>query len=206
MCSSDLLVSFCREHSLAIISDEVFSDFTFENQPGGLVRSVSDEQDVLTFSLSGLSKIGGLPQVKAGWIAIAGPADERRRAFERLEVIADTYLSVGTPVQHALPALLAHGETVRQQIQQRTKRNLQLLRKSSLRPLHVEGGWYAITPTPRTRTEEEWAIHLLETEQTLTQPGYFYDFESDGWLVLSLLTPEADFASGVAAIERAFTA
>ena len=112
---------------------------------------------------------------------------------------------MSTPVQYALPALLAEGENVRAQIQVRTQTNLRTLQQTALRPLHVEGGWYAVIPTPRARSEEEWAIHLLETEGLLTQPGYFYDFETDGWLVVSLLTPEADFASGIEAIERQFT-
>lgn len=198
------LAALCAERHIALISDEVFAEYPLDDDDGSRCATLGDNGQCLTFVLGGLSKTAGMPQMKVAWLTASGPA--AAEAASRLELIADTYLSVGTPVQHALPVLLAGGRYVREQIQTRTRRNLQVLRASSLRPLHVEGGWYAIIPTPRTRTEEEWALHLLHAEQTLTQPGYFYDFESDGWLVLSLLTPEADFASGVAAIERAFTA
>jgi len=197
------LAALCARHNLALISDEVFAEYPLTSDPAR-ATTLGDNGQCLTFVLGGLSKTVGLPQMKAAWLTISGP--HAGEAAARLELIADTYLSVSTPVQHALPALLTHGATVREQIQKRTRQNLEHLQTSTLRPLHVEGGWYAVIPTPRTRSEEEWALHLLEHERTLTQPGYFYDFESDGWLVLSLLTPEADFASGVQAISRAFTA
>ena len=199
----ETLSQLCAERGIALISDEVFAAYPLINDDTR-AATLGDNGHCLTFVLGGLSKSAGLPQMKAAWLTASGP--QAREAITRLELIADTYLSVATPVQHALPALLRHGANIRQQIQQRTRQNHQTLIESRLRPLHIEGGWYAIIPTPRTRTEEHWAIHLLETEGTLTQPGYFYDFESDGWLVLSLLTPEADFASGVQAIERQFTA
>ncbi len=197
------LAQLCAQRGVALISDEVFADYPLTSDPSR-TATLGDNGACLTFVLGGLSKTAGLPQMKAAWLTASGPG--AAEAASRLELIADTYLSVSTPVQCALPALLRHGAGIRACIQQRTRANLALLRASSLRPLDVEGGWYAIIPTPRTRSEEEWAIHLLESAGTLTQPGYFYDFESDGWLVLSLLTPEADFASGVAAIEREFTA
>jgi alanine-synthesizing transaminase len=196
------LSQLCAKRNIALISDEVFAEYPLGNDDTR-ATTLGDNGRCLTFVLGGLSKTAGLPQMKAAWLTASGP--QAKEAITRLELIADTYLSVATPVQCALPALLHHGAQVREQIQLRTQNNLKTLTKSHLRPLHVEGGWYAIIPTPRTRTEEEWAIHLLEKEGTLTQPGYFYDFESDGWLVLSLLTPEADFASGVQAIERQFT-
>ena len=197
------LAQICANKNIALISDEVFADYPLINDETR-ATTLGNNGQCLTFVLGGLSKTAGLPQMKAAWLTASGPqADE---AATRLELIADTYLSVSTPVQHALPAFLKHGQAIRQQIQHRTKANLKKLNASNLRPLRVEAGWYAIIPTPRAKSEEEWAIHLLEHEQTLTQPGYFYDFESEGWLVLSLLTPEADFASGVEAIERQFTA
>ncbi|MBI2687391.1 MAG: pyridoxal phosphate-dependent aminotransferase [Acidobacteria bacterium] len=197
------LAALCAGNNIALISDEVFADYPLTGDQTR-ATTLGDNGECLSFVLGGLSKTAGLPQMKAAWLTASGPG--AGEAAKRLELIADTYLSVATPVQYALPTLLKHGAKIREQIQDRTRANLGTLQNSHLRPLRVEGGWYAIIPTPRTRGEEEWAIHLLENERTLTQPGYFYDFESDGWLVLSLLTPEADFAAGIAAIHRAFTA
>lgn len=196
------LSTICRSRGIALISDEVFAEYPLTDDDARC-PTLGGNEECLTFVLGGLSKTAGMPQMKVAWLTASGPG--AGQAAQRLELIADTYLSVSTPVQHALPALLRHGATVRAQILARTRANLRTLQRSSLRPLHVEGGWYAVIPTPRSRPEEDWALYLLEHEQTLTQPGYFYDFESDGWLVLSLLTPEADFASGVQAIERVFT-
>ena len=197
------LTEICAQRDIALISDEVFAAYPLAVD-GTRAVTLGDNRACLTFTLGGLSKSAGLPQMKAAWLTATGPAAED--AARRLELIADTYLSVSSPVQLALPALLQHGIAIQQQIQARTSANLKTLNRSSLRALNVEGGWYAILPAPRTRTEEDWALHLLEHEATLTQPGYFYDFETDGWLVISLLTPEADFASGIEAIHRAFTA
>jgi hypothetical protein len=149
-----------------------------------------------------LSKIAGLPQMKLGWIVIGGPPAQRTAASERLELIADTYLSVGTPVQHALPKLLAAGENVCQQITARVRENLQHLQAaigehSPAQILRVEGGWYATLRVPRTKTEEEWCLDLLEYHDVLVQPGFFYDFESEAYLVLSLLTDVQTFREGV---------
>lgn len=155
---------------------------------------------VLTFALSGLSKVAGLPQMKLGWIVAGGPAADRAAAVERLELIADTYLSVAAPVQHALPRLLSAGAGIREQIRARTRRNLDTLvcatKNSVSRMLPVEGGWYATVRTPRVRTEEEWTLELLDRRDVLVQPGYFYDFDQDGLLVLSLLTPPEIFEEG----------
>jgi aspartate/methionine/tyrosine aminotransferase len=140
--------------------------------------------------------------MKLGWIVLGGPAALRAQATERLELIADTYLSVGTPVQHALPCLLTAGAAVQRQIGARTQENLAWLR-SAMAPnspaqfLEVEGGWYATLRVPRTRSEEEWCLELLERDHVLVQPGYFYDFESEAFLVLSLLTPTGIFREGV---------
>ena len=125
--------------------------------------------------MSGLSKIAALPQMKLGWIVASGPGHEA--ALDRLELIADTYFSVATPVQIALPRLLEASVKVREQILERTRANLALLRKSTV-PLHVEGGWYATLQVPRTRSEEEWALTLLDRHDVLVQPGFYFDFES----------------------------
>jgi aspartate/methionine/tyrosine aminotransferase len=194
------LVELCREHELAIICDEVFSDYAFKPDPER-IESLVDCQEVLTFAMSGLSKVAGLPQMKLGWIVVGGPARESAAAMERLELIADTYLSVATPVQQGLPGLLAAGAEVRDQICERTRRNLETIEartsNSVNRTLRVEGGWYATVQTPRVRTGEEWALELLERRNLLTQPGYFYDFDQEGLLVFSLLTPPEVFTEGV---------
>ena len=197
------LAVICRERNLAIVSDEVFSDYGFAPDPER-VEHVAGRGEVLTFSLSGLSKVAGLPQMKLGWIVTAGPG--RERAIERLELIADTYLSVATPVQHAAFALLRAGREVRAQIRTRTRRNLESLREllagSMIRILDVEGGWYATVQAPLVRSGEEWALELLKRRDVLVQPGYFYDFDREGLLVLSLLTPEAAFHEGVSRLSE----
>ena len=178
---------------LPILSDEVFCDYAF-SPDDSRIRTLTDAAEVPTFSMSGLSKIAGLPQMKLGWIVAGGPGHEA--ALDRLELIADTYLSVATPVQIALPRLLAASATVREQIIERTRSNLALLRRLTV-PLHLEGGWYAILQVPRTRSEEDWAIALLDRRDVLVQPGFYFDFESEAFLVLSLLTPPDVFAEGL---------
>jgi alanine-synthesizing transaminase len=195
------LSGLCRRHDLAIISDEVFSDYGFQDDPTR-VRSLTELEDVLTFSLSGLSKVSGLPQLKLGWMVASGPESIRNQAFDRLELIADTYLSVSAPVQWAAATLLASREEIQTQIMARARRNLALLRSqigddSPWRVLDVEGGWYAVIQAPRIHTEEDWVLTLLEQDNVLVQPGFFYDFEREAFLVLSLLTPSEIFGEGV---------
>lgn len=183
---------------LPILSDEVFTDFAFapdsERMP-----TLAGGGSVPTFSMSGLSKIAGLPQMKLGWIVAGGPGHES--ALEGLEWIADTFLSVATPVQWALPRILTASAGVQEQIQRQTRANLGSLihrtSASACRCLGVEGGWYAVLEVPRIRTEEEWVLHLLAERDVLVQPGFFYDFEAEAFLVLSLLTPPAIFAEGL---------
>ena len=197
------LIELCRARgpeALALISDEVFADYAFagdERRAGTL----ADTSEVLTFSMSGLSKVAGLPQMKLGWIVIGGPPGVRAEAKEKLELIADTYLSVGTPVQCATPRLLELGRFVQSQIASRVRGNFDFLRaavgpESACRILAVEGGWYATLQVPRIRKEEEWALELLGEDNVLVQPGFFYDFESEAFLVLSLLTEPEAFQEG----------
>ncbi len=193
------LIEMCTARKLAIVSDEVFLDYPFgadAERAGSLIAVDS----VLTFALSGLSKVAGLPQMKLAWIVTGGPAAERAAAVERLELIADTYLSVATPVQHALPRLLSAGAGIREQIRARTRRNLETLVSSTKNSVNatlpVEGGWYATVRIPRVRTEEQWTLELLDRRNVLVQPGYFYDFDRDGLLVLSLLPPPGIFEEG----------
>lgn len=200
-CELDVLIPLCAEQGIALISDEVFADYAF-GPDAERVPSLAHVDETLAFCLSGLSKIAGLPQMKLGWIVIGGPPAQRTQATERLELIADTYLSVGTPVQHALPKLLAAGENVRRQIAARVSENLQHLETaigdhSPAQILKVEGGWYATLRVPRTKNEEEWCLDLLEHHDVLVQPGFFYDFESEAYLVLSLLTEAQTLRQGV---------
>ena len=193
----ETLATLCRAHDLAIISDEVFSDYALTEDPRR-IPTLAAAEDVTTFALSGLSKIAGLPQIKLGWMVVNRP-----EAMARLEFIADTYLSVSTPVQWAAAGLLALRESIQGQIRARLRHNLQTLQAqfgpdSPMRVLHVEGGWYAVVQVPRIRSEEEWTLDLLERNQVLVQPGFFYDFEGEAFLVVSLLTPETVFSEGIA--------
>ncbi len=190
---------FCREHSLALIADEVFLDYAHD-QAGR--QSLASNQDVLTFTLSGLSKISALPQMKVAWFATSGPAAEVEAAQARLEIIADTYLSMNAPIQWATPALLNQRKSIQRQLLDRVLDNLaeldrQLARQETCRRLHVEGGWYAVMRVPVTQTDEELAVDLLRRKSVLVHPGHFYDFPSDGYLVLSLIGPGAEFAEGI---------
>ena len=188
---------------LPILSDEVFSDFALSPDPAR-ITTLAAQNSVLTFSMSGLSKIAGLPQMKLGWIVVSGP--EHLAALEGLEWIADTYLSVSTPIQLATPRILTAAAPVQEQIRAQTASNLQHLRKNLLgaaspcRCLTVEGGWYAVLEVPRIRTEEDWVLQLLAEKDVLVQPGFFYDFESEAFLILSLLTPPAIFTEGLGRI------
>ncbi len=195
----DRLVALAAKHGLAIISDEVFADYTLAPDPDR-VSTLAPVTGALAFSLSGLSKIAGLPQLKLGWIVVAGPDELRAAALSRLELIADTYLSVSAPAQCGAARLLEVGANVREQISARTRQNLEWLRAavagSAAGVLKVEGGWYATLEVPRTRGEEEWALELLDRDAVLVQPGFFYDFEREAFLVVSLLTPPEVFREG----------
>lgn len=193
------LQALAAARKLAVLSDEVFSDYALAPD-ASRVATLTSAVQALTFSMSGLSKIAGLPQVKLAWIVASGPGYER--AIQRLDLIADTYLSVGTPVQSALPRLLAACAGVQTQILERTRANLAALRRatgvhSPCQVLNVEGGWYAVAQVPRTRTEEEWALALLADQDVLVQPGFFFDFESEAYLIVSLLTEPHIFEEGV---------
>lgn len=195
----------CRERDLALISDEVFLEYALSSDPRREPTLAGDE--VLTFCLGGLSKSAGLPQAKLGWIWVGGPPAERRRALERLDLVADTFLSVGGAVQHALPILLERGEEVRASITARLRENLAALSSAVARApectlLPPEGGWAAVLRLPSTRSDEEWALELLRHEAVRVQPGYFYDFEEEAVMVLSLLPDPSRFRDGVERILR----
>jgi len=199
------LVRLCRDRDIALISDEVFFDYAFATDPER-AGTLADVTDCLAFAMSGLSKIAGLPQMKLGWIVVSGPDQLRREAFEKLEWIADTYLSVSTPVLCATGRLLAAGQEVQRQIRERCAAHLAAAREalagSAANILAVEGGWYITMRVPRIRSEEEWTLDLLAREEVLVQPGYFYDFESEAYLVVSLLTAHEIFAEGMRRLRR----
>ncbi len=185
---------------LPIISDEVFGAYGFRDDP---MRSTTalEAESRLVFSLGGLSKQAGLPQLKLAWIAVGGPDKLVDEALARLELIADTYLSPATPVQRALPRLLEISGSVHDQIRLRIRSNLFALHQaidedSPATVLRVEGGWYAIVRLPTTSSEEKWVLRLLEEKQVVVQPGWFYDFRSEAYVVMSLLTPEGVFREG----------
>jgi len=193
------LNAFCRAHGLALIVDEVFLDYGLDEQAH---ESFAGNQDVLTFTLSGLSKISALPQMKVAWVVTSGPEAEVAEAIARLEVIADTYLSMNAPIQWAVPALLEQRKNIQRQLLERVRGNLaeldrQLAGQKACQRLQVDGGWNAVLRVPVTRSDEELAIALVREQSVLTHPGHFYDFPSDGYLVLSLITPEAEFGEGI---------
>jgi alanine-synthesizing transaminase len=201
----ELLNRFCREHDLALIADEVFLDYSHD---GVSQRSFAANQDVLTFTLSGVSKISALPQMKVAWIVTSGPAAEVEPAQARLEVIADTYLSMNAPIQWAVPALLEQRKSIRRQLLDRVLSNLaeldrQLATQAACQRLNVEGGWYAVLRVPVTQTDEELAVDLLRRKSVLVHPGHFYDFPGDGYLVLSLIGSTMDFGVGIDKVLRA---
>ena len=202
------LIDLCRARSLALIGDEVFFDYPLDPARAP-VASLLGQEDVLTFSLGGLSKSAALPQVKLGWMAIGGPAPEVGRALERLELVADTYLSVSTPAQLAVAPLLAAGAGLRPRLLDRARSNLAALRRlAAARPSctvpPVEGGWSAVVQVPATRSDEDLVLELLEIDGVLVHPGYFFDFPTEAYLVLSLIAPPDVFEAGASrVIERA---
>jgi aspartate/methionine/tyrosine aminotransferase len=190
------LARICRERDLSLIVDEVFLDYGFEGSGWSFAAGLDG---VAVFVVSGLSKIAGLPQMKAAWIVVTGP--EAGPALERLEVIADTFLSMNTPVQCALPKWLEGRAAIRGQIQERVNANLaeldrQLGRLPAVQRLNVEGGWYATLRIPALRPDEQTVLALLE-RGVWVQPGYFFGMAESGWLVVSLLGPETEFVTGV---------
>ena len=221
------LNAFCREHGLALIVDEVFLDYGLEtsgskapskkkqtrtaesvappkfgvgDEPG---TSFARNQEVLTFTLSGLSKISALPQMKVAWIVTSGPVEHVAEAMARLEMVADTYLSMNAPMQWAVPVLLSQRRSIQAQLMNRVHNNLteldrQLAGQSACQRLRVEGGWYSVVRVPVTRSDEELAIALVKEQAVVVHPGHFYDFSRDGYLVLSLITAEEEFKQGVA--------
>jgi alanine-synthesizing transaminase len=205
----DRLCAWCSSRGAAIIVDEVFADYPLsaaETAAGVALR----HNEVLSFSLGGLSKSVGLPQLKLAWIAAAGPSELIQQALSRLEFAADTYLSVATPVQVAASFLLERGGVVRDQIRERVTANYRFLTEAitadcGCAALHADAGWYAVVRVPAIASEEDLVLGLLENDGVLTHPGYFFDFANEAYLVVSLLPPEESFREGIGRIVRHFT-
>jgi aspartate/methionine/tyrosine aminotransferase len=200
------LNEICAARDIALIADEVFLDFSLG---GNSPPTFAANAGALTFTLSGLSKIAGLPQMKAAWVIVSGPELLKGKALERLEVIADTYLSMNAPVQLALPMFLEQRQDFQRQAVERVRQNLaemdsQLEKQKSCERLRIEGGWYAVLRVPAIRSDEELAIEMLTARDVYVHPGHFYDFPSEGYLVVSLIAPELDFAEGIKRLLSSF--
>ncbi len=195
---AEKLNCLCADNRMAIIADEVFLNYSLGGEP----LTFSSNRDTLTFTLSGLSKISGLPQMKVAWVAVNGPETSKGESLQRLEVISDTYLSMNAPVQWAIPVMLEERRGIHRQLIYRIRENLaeldaQLVTQRLCQRLAIEGGWYAVLRIPATRSDEDLAIRLLEQTGVLVQPGHFYDFPADGYLVLSLITEFQTFRNGI---------
>jgi len=204
------LSALAAERGWALIADEVFLDYPLDGGPG-TGCSFAANQAALTFTLGGLSKGVVLPQLKLAWVVASGPQNLTTRALERLEFVADTFLSVATPVQLALPSLLRDGATVREEILTRCRANLAALRRAaagvpSVSVPSVGGGWTAMLRVPAVVGEEALVLELLREDRVAVHPGYFFDFPADGTLVLSLLPEPDTFAEGVRRLLRRIAA
>jgi alanine-synthesizing transaminase len=193
------LSAICAAREMAIIADEVFLDFVLKEAK---IATFAANSEALTFTMSGLSKICGLPQMKAAWLIVGGPVALRAEAVARLEVIADTYLSMSAPIQWAIPVLLGQRHAFQKQLMARVGENLsvldqQLARQKSCSRLEVEGGWNAVIRVPATRSDEELTLALLATKSVYVHPGHFYDFPREGNAVVSLIPTKPEFAKGI---------
>jgi aspartate/methionine/tyrosine aminotransferase len=194
------LASLCEERGMMLVGDEVFADFPLASSRRFV--SVLAHDGPVVCSLGGLSKSVGLPQIKVGWMAFAGPQARLDPLMSACELIADTYLSVSTPAQIALPSLLREGEVVRRQIQERTTTNYAVLQDlvagvPEVSVLPADGGWSAVLRVPAYRSEESLVLELLTSDHVLVHPGFFFDFEREAFLVVSLLPPPEQFAEGI---------
>jgi aspartate/methionine/tyrosine aminotransferase len=198
------LNELCRERGLALIVDEVFLDYAHDVSRRA---SFVSNDGALTFTLSGISKISALPQMKLAWIAVSGAEADADAAMQRLDVIADTYLSLNAPIQLAAPILLDQRNKTQPQLMRRVHANVaeldrQLAKQKFCARFDVEGGWYAVLQVPVTQSDEDLAIALLRNTGTMVHPGHFYDFPRDGYLVISLIAPEPDFSEGISRLLR----
>ncbi|MGH9377783.1 MAG: pyridoxal phosphate-dependent aminotransferase [Terriglobia bacterium] len=198
----DFLAGRCERRGMALIADEVFADYAHAGAAASRAPSFAAERRALTFTLSGISKVSALPQMKCAWLVVNGPADLLSGALERLEMIADTYLSLSAAVACALPELLKMRRTLQPQIHERLRLNLSRLDAAlgaapSASRLATEAGWYAILRLPAICSDEEWCLRLLREDGVLVHPGHFYDFPGEGHVVVSLLPRPEIFSEGV---------
>lgn len=200
-----LLLDRCARGSLPLVVDEVFHDFPFGDRAPSSACLASE---VPVFTLGGLSKSLGLPQMKLGWILVSGPDPLVREALLRLEGIADTYLSVGAPIQAALPALLSTAPAFQEAVRTRCRTNLARLEQAipASHRLPIEAGWYAAFRTGREERDEDTAVTLLTEHGVLVHPGYFFDFREKDWLAVSLLSKEEEFEKGLDALRAVLPA
>jgi aspartate/methionine/tyrosine aminotransferase len=203
------LSALCRDRGWALIADEVFADYPLEADAP--LTDIAARSDVLAFTLGGLSKAAGLPQLKLGWVVVGGPRTEREAALDGLEVIADSFLSVATPVQLAAEDLLERAAPMRTQIHERVRANLTQLQEAArsfpaCEVLRTGGGWSAVIRVPATRSEEQLVLDVLEREGILVHPGYFFDFTREAFVVVSLLPRPDVFLDASARLLRELAA
>jgi alanine-synthesizing transaminase len=201
---------FCKKRGMAVIADEVFLDYQMETGAAAPVSCALNRHN-LAFTLSGVSKILGLPQMKLSWIVVSGPEPIAEEASKRLEVISDTFLSASTPAQRALPQWFSLQPVIQKEILERLRKNAQFLKQKfggggPVRLFPVQGGWHAVLQLPSEQSDEDWACLLMKKDQVLTHPGYLFDFQDGSYIVVSLLVPEKDFQEGVEKIAKRVSA
>jgi aspartate/methionine/tyrosine aminotransferase len=202
---ADTLAGICRERGWALVSDEVFAEYALDEETPA--TEIARRASVLSFTLGGASKSLGLPQMKLAWTIVDGPVKQRIDALSRLELIADTFLPVNTPVQVAAPDLFRRAGPIRQAIHQRVSRNLSAARDvarayPACEVLRVEGGWTAVVRVPATRSEEALTLGLVQDEHVLVHPGFFFDFSHEAFVIVSLLPQEDVFVEAFARVLR----
>ncbi|MBV9499927.1 MAG: pyridoxal phosphate-dependent aminotransferase [Acidobacteriaceae bacterium] len=200
------LIALAQERQIPIISDEVFMEYALDDD-SSRIATLAGHESGLMFSLNGLSKMAGMPQMKLGWIAISGSEQERSSVLPRLEVLLDAYLSVNTPIQLALPELLRIGGELCEALHLRTKENMhflrEFLRNAPLHSLGAEGGWSELIRLPGTSSEEAWVTKFIQQQNVIVQPGYFFDMPSEAYIAVSLIVPPDTFREGIRRVAQA---
>jgi aspartate/methionine/tyrosine aminotransferase len=202
---ADTLAAICRERGWALVSDEVFAEYALDAEAP--TTEIARRANVLSFTLGGASKSLGLPQMKLAWTIVDGPVQQRIDSLSRLELIADTFLPVNTPVQVAAPDLFRRAAPIRKAIHERVSRNLTAAREvarahPACEVLRVEGGWTAVARVPATRSEEALTVGLVQDEHVIVHPGFFFDFPHEAFVIVSLLPQEDVFAEAFARVLR----
>jgi len=200
----ELVCAFAAKHHCVVIADEVFGPYDFSSD-SNRASVLTSNTSILSFSLNGISKLLGFPQFKLSWIVVRGNSQQTDEAMSRLDIIADTFLSVNTPAQVALPKLFDHSQFIREQIRMRVQSNFHLLQRifkdSKVSVFHVEGGWYAILQLPQFHNDEEWAVELLHQQNILVYPGHFFEIKQKSCIVLSLLPTSELFTNTLSQIQ-----